>query len=147
MKNIFSYALSISNWLLLLGGVIIVSYLFFVNIKEKPPLTIDKIEIIHSVILPSEPLQLKVHATVNKLGCDMYAERTVINAETNETIWQSVSPINSKVLVKEIISDKPIKVLIPNIKPGKYFYYAKVHMICGTHVDIIPTKLLPFTVQ
>jgi len=146
IRTLISYILSTSNWILLLVGVTVVSYLFFANMKHTQTIVIDKLEVVHPVIVQNEPLELRFHATINKSGCDMYAERAVTNAVTDETVWQSVSPINSNVIVKEIASNKPIQIEIPNIKPGKYFYYAKVHAICGTTVDIIPTKLLPFTV-
>lgn len=146
LRSIASYLLSISNWLLLFCGVIILSYLFFANLKNEPALIINQLEIVKTTLEPNEPLQLKFHVTLNKSNCDMYAERTISNSDTSETVWQSISPINAHVIEKEIVSKIPFVVQIPQIKPGNYFYFAKIHVICGKSVDIIPTKLIPFKV-
>src|ERR1700729_868057 len=94
IRNLIGYVLSTSNWLLLLGGVTIVSYLFFAHLAQVQSMTIDKAEIVNAEILPNEQLQVRFHASINVPGCDIYAERAITDGTTGLAVWQSVSPIN-----------------------------------------------------
>jgi hypothetical protein len=134
------------NYIFLLIIAAAVSYMFFSGPKAAP-IIIDQISVVSDHIKVNQPLQLQIHAKVTKQHCDMYAERTVVEEHSNKVVWFTVSPVNSNVLAGEIDSKIPIEVNVPNLVPGKYYYTAKLHVICGSTVDIVPTKLLPFTVD
>ena len=144
LKKVGGWLVTWGNYLALAAIAGVASWAFFSH--QDPPIIIKDVSVVSQHVHVNEPLQLQIHALVNKQHCSIYAERTVTKVG-GEVVWTNLSPVSADVIVKEINSEQPIQVYIPDMVPGNYFYAAKLHMICGTKAEVIPTPLIPFTVD